>query len=101
MDVAKRFENLTAATAAFVLAAGRYAITCDLGGASAVALETRSPAGGDAWLAVPSLQMDAGSAAAASFAADGMMTADLPNGEYRVNVTHSEGDGATVAIARM
>jgi hypothetical protein len=107
MDVGKRFEALTGNTAAFVLVAGRYAITCDIGGASAVALETRSPAGGDNWLLVPSRQVapvsegEGGGTLDVGFASDGVLTADLSAGEYRIAVMHSDGDGAAVALSRV
>lgn len=107
MEVGKRFTALTANTDAFVLVAGLFSITCDVGGATAVALETRSPAGGDNWLLVPSKQIapiadgEGGGTLDVGFTGDGVLTADLAAGEYRVNVTHSEGAGAAVAISRI
>ena len=107
MDTSKHFEAMTATTDAFVLAAGRYGITCAVGGATVVALETRGPTGGDVWLAVPSHQVAAvaegegGGTLPVSFAADGAQTFDAAAGEYRLAVEYSEGDGAAVAIARI
>jgi hypothetical protein len=107
MDVGRQFDALIADSEPFSLLAGRYMVACDIGGATAVALEMRSPAGGDVWLLLPSREVapvaegEGGGSLDVGFLADGVLTADLGSGEYRIAVTHSEGAGAAVAISRI
>ena len=98
MDIGRIDNGITADSADFYLAAGRYAVPADLNDATALALELKV---GIAYFALPSEQTTDGNTVPVSFAADGVLTAWLPGGTYRWNVTYTSGVGASGVVSRI